>query len=66
MGLAGLLEFFDMLPQGLAEGGTFYFSFKWLTLTFHLIDRFGQLSDQAPAWTGEPPEMVIGIVQVLK
>ncbi len=55
-----------MFPQGLAEGGTFNISFEWLTLTFHLIDRFGQLSDQAPAWTGEPPEMVIGIVQVLK
>jgi hypothetical protein len=49
MGLAGLLELFDMLPQGLAEGGMFYFSFQSLTLMFDLFDHFGQQPDQAPA-----------------
>jgi hypothetical protein len=47
--LAGLLEFLDMLPQGVAEGGTFYFSLESLTLRFDLIDRGCQQSDQATA-----------------
>jgi hypothetical protein len=45
MSLSSLLEFFDVLPQGLAEGGTFDLSFESLTLTFNLFDHLGQLSD---------------------
>jgi hypothetical protein len=61
-----LFEFPDVLSQAQTKSGMLHFAFRLLALTFNLVNRLTQLPNQTPPRSSQPPEMMIGIVQVVK